>query len=65
MAFSRSANRFWTVSCNKKRATTNASVAPMVEAKETTTTPVIKPKNAPPASVMIAAPGRDRAVTTI
>ncbi len=35
----------------------------MLEAKETTTRPVQKPNSAPPASVRIAAPGSDSAVT--
>ena len=40
-----------------------ASVAPIVEAKDTSTVPASRPKTAPPASVMIAAPGSDSAVT--
>jgi hypothetical protein len=35
----------------------------MVEAKETTTSAGQKPKRAPPARVITAAPGRERAVT--
>ena len=42
----------------------NARVAPIDEAKETMTVPQNTPKIAPPTSVMTAAPGRDRAVTT-
>ena len=37
----------------------NATVAPSVEAKETTTVPHSNPNTAPPARVMMAAPGRD------
>ena len=40
-----------------------ASVAPRVEAKDTTTVPHTSPKMAPPASVRMAAPGKDSAVT--
>ena len=40
-----------------------ASVAPMLEASDTTTVPHTSPKLAPPASVKIVAPGSDSAVT--
>ncbi len=39
-----------------------ASVAPSVEANDTMTVPQTRPKTAPPASVMMAAPGSDKAV---
>ena len=40
-----------------------ASVAPRLEAKDTTSVPTHRPKMAPPSSVMMAAPGSDSAVT--
>ena len=65
MAFSLSPNFDWIESRSKKRATKNASVAPMLDANETMTTPQISPKMAPATSVMMAAPGRDNAVTAM
>ncbi len=38
-------------------------VAPIVLAKETSTSPYQNPNNAPPARVMMAAPGSDSPVT--
>ena len=40
-----------------------ASVAPMLEAKDTSSVPTPSPKMAPASSVMMAAPGSDSAVT--
>jgi hypothetical protein len=45
-----------------KRAARNASVAPMLDANDTITVPQSRPKMAPPASVMMVAPGSDSAV---
>ena len=59
----RLANFVCTQSRNKRRDTKNASVAPMLEANDTITVPQSRPKMAPAAKVMIAAPGRDRPVT--
>ena len=44
------------------RDTMNATVAPSVDAKETTTVPHSSPNTAPPARVMMAAPGNERPV---
>ena len=44
------------------RAARNASVAPMLLAKETSTIPQANPNTAPPPSVSTAAPGSDAAV---
>ena len=44
------------------RAASMASVAPSVEAKDTTMVPQTSPKLAPEARVMMAAPGSDKAV---
>ncbi len=55
--------RFCTQSPTIKRATRNASVAPMADANDTSTVPVSTPNNAPPASVINAAPGRLNAAT--
>ncbi len=41
-----------------------ARVAPRLEAKETITKPQPRPNSAPAASVMMAAPGSDSAVTS-
>ena len=46
-----------------KRTIRKASVAPIVEAKEISSNPQTSPKTAPPARVMIVAPGNERAVT--
>ena len=46
------------------RDTAQASVAPILEAKDTSSSPYQKPNSAPPARVITAAPGRDRPVTT-
>ncbi len=48
---------------NENLETRNAAVAPSEEAKLTMIVPVARPKSAPPARVMTAAPGRERAVT--
>ncbi len=58
-----SPNFAWTQSRSKKREARKASVAPIVEAKETMTVPQSRPKTAPPASVRMAAPGSDSPVT--
>jgi hypothetical protein len=47
----------------RKRAVRKARVAPRLEAKDTSTMPHSRPNTAPPASVMIAAPGKESAVT--
>ena len=39
----------------------NARVAPMVEANDTTITPVTTPNRAPPIRVAMAAPGSEKA----
>ena len=44
------------------RETMKAMVAPSVDAKETMTVPHGSPNTAPPARVMMAAPGRDSPV---
>ena len=64
MGFNLSPNLFCTQSRSKKREVKNASVAPMLEANDTRIVPHSSPKIAPPASVMIAAPGSERPVTT-
>ena len=65
MAFSRWPNLACTQSRNKCRDTRNASVAPTDEANDTMIVPVTSPNNAPAASVKMAAPGSDAAVTAI
>ena len=45
-----------------KRDIKKANVAPMLDANDTITVPQPRPKMAPPASVMMAAPGSDKAV---
>ena len=45
------------------RAASMARVAPRVDANDMRTVPHTRPKTAPPASVMITAPGKDRPVT--
>jgi hypothetical protein len=62
-AASRLPKRRSMLSRSSVRATSMARVAPMLEANDTSTVPHNRPKIAPPASVMIAAPGSDRAVT--
>ena len=47
----------------QQREARKASVAPIVEAKETITVPQTRPKIAPIARVITAAPGSDSAVT--
>ena len=39
-----------------------ARLAPIVLANDTTSVPILRPKIAPPASVNIVAPGKDKAV---
>ncbi len=55
--------RCCTQSRSRKRALRKARVAPTDEANDTIRMPAKKPKMAPPASVMMAAPGSDSAVT--
>ncbi len=64
MAASRAPNRRCTLSPRSTRAERNASVAPIVDAHDTSTVPAITPKSAPPASVSTAAPGSDAAATS-
>ena len=55
--------RACTQSCSTRRETRNARVAPIDEAKDTSTVPQSRPKMAPATSVISAAPGSDRPVT--
>ncbi len=50
------------LSRSTKRDTRKASVAPRLEANDTSSVPHHSPKMAPPASVMMAAPGNESAV---
>jgi hypothetical protein len=64
IAFRRSPKRDCTLSRSRWRETRKARVAPMVDAKDTISSPQPRPNRAPPASVITAAPGSDSAVTT-
>ncbi|MNC93780.1 hypothetical protein D3C83_104880 [compost metagenome] len=64
IGFSLSPNFSCTQSRSRKREARKASVAPMVEAKETITVPHRSPNTAPPASVITVAPGSESPVTT-
>ena len=63
IAFRRSPKRACTLSRSRWRETRKASVAPIVDAKDTISRPQPSPNSAPPASVITAAPGSDSAVT--
>ena len=54
--------RFCTQSRRRKREARNASVAPMVDANDTSSVPSQKPNRAPPKRVIGTAPGNDSAV---
>ena len=64
MSASRWPKRDSTQSRRTKRDAKNAKVAPRVEANDTSSKPHHKPNTAPPAKVMMTAPGKDKAVAT-
>jgi hypothetical protein len=59
----RSPKRACTQSRSRNRLAKKASVAPMVDANDTSTVPHSRPNTAPPSSVITAAPGSDSPVT--
>ncbi len=59
----RSPNLACTQSRSTRRAARKASVAPMVDANDTSSVPSQKPNRAPPTRVIGTAPGSDSAVT--
>ena len=63
MPANRAPKRACTLSRSTKRADRNETVAPSVEAKDTSSRPQLKPKMPPPASVRMAAPGKDSEAT--
>ena len=63
MACRRWPKRAATQSRKRKREARKASVAPIEEAKDTSSVPHSRPKIAPAARVITAAPGSDRPVT--
>ena len=63
MPANRAPNRACTLSRNTKRAVRKDTVAPRVEAKDTSSRPQPNPKMPPPASVRMAAPGSDSEAT--
>ena len=65
MRRSLSENLFCNDSLNRKREARKASVAPIVDANETSNVPISTPNIAPPANVRIAAPGNDNPVIKI